>query len=136
MFIITVQVPPVKYARPDRPTRCPDCPGETFQRWGGRPKPVRDARLTEVWGYRYRCCRCHRTFRHYPEGVDLADQPQRLRGLVALMWGLGLSYCGLVRVLVALGVGLERMSAWRDVQEAAEQPGMHNALLLSGTRLA
>jgi hypothetical protein len=24
--------------------------------------------------YRYRCCSCRRTFRHYPEGVDRADQ--------------------------------------------------------------
>jgi transposase-like protein len=73
-----------------------------------------------VWVYRYRCCQCHKTFRHYPEGVDPADQTQRLRVLVTLLWVLGVSCRGVVRVLSALGVGLERMSAWRDVQAAAE----------------
>jgi len=120
MSIITLQVPKVNYSRLDRPTHCPHCPGETFQRWGGVSKPVRDPHLVEVWVYRYRCCRCQRTFRHYPEGVDQADQTQRLVTLVGVMWVLGVSYRGLVRVLTSLGVSLERMSAWRDVQAAAE----------------
>jgi len=120
MSSILLQVPKVKYARDDRPSRCPHCPGETFQRWGGVAKAVRDPHLSEVWVYRYRCCQCHTTFRHYPEGVSWADQTQRLVTLVALLWVLGVSYRGVVRFLAALGVGLERMSAWRDVQAAAE----------------
>jgi transposase-like protein len=126
MSIITLQIPEVKYARLDRPARCPYCPGETFQRWGGVSKPVRDPHLSEVWVYRYRCCRCKRTFRHYPQGVGPADQTQRLATLVALLWVLGVSYRGLVRFLAALGVSLERMSAWRDVQAQAERLARQN----------
>jgi hypothetical protein len=75
---------------------------------------VRNPHLTEVWVYRNRCCQCHRTFRIYPAGVTPADQTQRLTTLAALMWVLGLSYRGVVRVLSSLGVSLERMSAWWD----------------------
>ena len=120
MSIITLQVPKVKSFRSDRPTQCPYCPGSIFQRWGGVGKGVRDPHLSEVWVYRYRCCGCRRTFRHYPEGVDRADQTQRLRILAAIGWSLGLSYRGLVKFLSALGINLERMSGWRDVQAQAE----------------
>jgi hypothetical protein len=37
-------------------------------------KAVRDTRARKIRVYRYRCCRCKRTFRHYPEGVTRADQ--------------------------------------------------------------
>jgi hypothetical protein len=39
---ILFQVPKDKYARDDRPSRCPHCPGVTFQRWGGLAKAVQD----------------------------------------------------------------------------------------------
>lgn len=121
MSIVILQVPDVKANREERPTKCRYCTGETFQRWGKVIKPVRDSQLRRVEVYRYRCCRCHRTFRYYPEGVDKADQTQRMRALAALFWGLGLSYRSLEIVLGAFQVDLSRMSAWRDVQERAEE---------------
>lgn len=71
--------------------------------------------------YRYKCCSCKRTFRHYPEGVDRADQTQRLRKLATLCWKLGLSYRGIEMVMSAFGVKISRMSAWRDVQEEVQR---------------
>jgi len=56
MSIGTLQLPDVKYDAEKRPGRCPYCTGETFQRWGGNAKQVKDPRLGEVWVYRYRCC--------------------------------------------------------------------------------
>jgi transposase-like protein len=123
MSIMTLQVPPVKSICDNRPTQCPYCPGQIFQRWGGLGKAVRDPHLKEVWIYRYRCCGCKRTFRQYPQGVDRADQTQRLRILVAIGWSLGLSYRGLVAFLGLVGVSLERMSGWRDVQAQADTVG-------------
>jgi len=82
---------------------------------------VRDVHLGEVWVYRYRCCRCRRTFRHYPMGVDRASQTQRMRALAAIGWVLGMSYRGLSTFLGGLGVILGRMSEWRDVQQWARQ---------------
>jgi len=49
--------------------------------------------------------------------VDQAQQTQRLRKLAALCWILGLSYRGIAAVFAAFGVGISRMSAWRDAQE-------------------
>ncbi len=121
MSIVILQVPEVKYSQAERPKRCPYCPGETFQRWGGTRKAVRDPHLKETWIYRYQCCRCKRTFRHYPQGIGRSSQTSRMKALVAIGWTLGLSYRGLVALYEAFGAKIERMSAWRDVQEHARQ---------------
>ena len=120
MSIVVLKLPEVK-EEARRPSRCPVCKGETFQRWGGQVKQVRDPYVKEVVVYRYRCCACRHTFRHYPEGVDQAQQTQRLRRLAALSWMLGLSYRGLVGLFEVFRTELSRMSAWRDVQAWAEQ---------------
>ncbi len=80
-----------------------------------------DPHLREVWIYRYRCCRCRRTFRHYPVGIDRARQTARMRALAAIGWILGMSYRGSCRYLSAFGITLSRMSIWRDVQQRAAQ---------------
>lgn len=120
MSIVILKLPEVK-EEAGRPSRCPVCKGETFQRWGGQEKRVRDPYVKQVVVYRYRCCACRHTFRHYPEGVDQSQQTQRLRRLAALSWMLGLSYRGLVGLFEVFRTDLSRMSAWRDVQEWAEQ---------------
>ena len=96
MPIVTLQLPDVNRKTEVRPHEFPYCSGETFQRWGKVPKPVRDNRYRSVQVYRYPCCSCRRTFRHYPQGVDRADQTQMMRKLVALGWVLGMSLRGVV----------------------------------------
>jgi transposase-like protein len=120
MTIVTLQLPEVKYSQTERPSHCPYCEGKTFQRWGGNSKRVRDPHLGEVWVYRYRCCSCGRTFRHYPVGIDRGSQTQRMRALAAIGWMLGMSYRGLSNFL-SVWVELGRMSIWRDVQQRAKQ---------------
>jgi transposase-like protein len=119
MSIVVLQLPDVKPSTETRPKACPHCQGETFQRWGKVNKSVKDNRIDQVGVYRYRCNHCRRTFRHYPEGVDRADQTQRLRKLAAICWVLGLSLRGVGVVLTAFGVSLSHMSVWRDMQEQA-----------------
>ena len=119
MPIVLLQLPDVKRKTEIRPQECPYCGGETFQRWGKVRKPVRDNRYRSVQVYRYRCCSCRRTFRHYPVGVDRADQTQRLRKLVALGWVLGMSLRGVVTFMSAFGVSVSHMTVWRDMQEEA-----------------
>jgi hypothetical protein len=79
--------------------------------------------LSNVQVYRYRCCSCHRTFRDYPEGVDRADQTQRLRKLAAIYWVLGMSLRATQIALSAFGIKISPMTVWRDLQEQAEQLG-------------
>lgn len=119
MSIVTLQVPAVKYCCERRPSRCPYCSGETFQRWGGVAKRVSDPQLGEVWVYRYRCCRCRRTFRHYPVGIERGRQTARMRALAAIGWIFGMSYRCCSRYLSGFGLTLSRMSIWRDVQQRA-----------------
>ena len=119
MSIIVLQLPDVKIKTESRPGKCPNCKGETFQRWGMGHKPIRDSQRRSVQVYRYRCCQCKRTFRHYPLGVDRADQTQRLRKLAAICWVMGLSLRGVSMILGAFGVKLCHMTVWRDLEEAA-----------------
>ncbi len=121
MSIVVLKLPDVKLKSETRPKKCPYCSGETFQGWGQINKPVRDNQFHTVQVHRYRCCSCHRTFRHYPPGVDRADQSQRLRKLAALCWVLGLSYRGIAAVFAVFGVGISCMTAWRDAQAEARQ---------------
>lgn len=120
MTIVVLSLPEVKRKTEIRPKVCRYCQGATFQRWGKNIKPVRDNRHRTVTVYRYRCCHCKRTFRHYPVGIDSADQTDRLRKLVALFWVLGMSLRGVCMALSAFGVRLSHMSVWRDIQEQAE----------------
>jgi len=121
MTILVLKLPDVKRKTEERPKRCPYCRGETFQRWGQVSKPVRDPHCRRVQIYRYCCCRCRRTFRHYPEGTSRADQTKRLQVLAVLCWTFGMSYRKVSLILSALGMRLCCMSVWRDAQAQAEQ---------------
>jgi transposase-like protein len=120
MPIVVLQLPNVKRKSETRPRYCPNCQGETFQRWGKVGKPVRDHRCRNVQVYRYCCCHCHHTFRYYPQGVDRADQTLRLRKLVVIYWVLGMSLRSVVLALSPFAVQLSHMSVWRDLQEEAD----------------
>src|SRR5512135_1001937 len=126
MAIVVLKLPDVKRVQAERPQRCPYCAGETFQRWGQVRKPVRDVRCRAVWVYRYRCCHCRRTFRHYPPGVSRADQTERLKSWAVICWTLGLSHRGVSRILSGLNRRLSPMSVWRDAQEQAERLRQQN----------
>lgn len=121
MSIVVLKLPDVKSEADHRPQACPSCQGEILQRWGGRLRRIRDPHVRWVMVYRYRCCSCRHMFRHYPAGIDPAQQSQRLRKLAALCWVLGLSYRGIAAVFAVFRVEISRMSAWRDAQELAQQ---------------
>ena len=125
MSIVVLKLPAVKRQREARPKTCPYCARETFQRWGGVNKPVKDIWVRNVKVYRYRCCHCHRTFRHYPEGNTNADQTERLRTFAILLWTLGLSYRASSLILSGLKVCVSHMTIWRDVQEEAQKIKKH-----------
>jgi transposase-like protein len=120
MAIVILQLPEVNNIEENRPQKCPYCTGDTFQRWGGRVRKVKDPQIKEVVVYRYRCCRCKRTFRHNPKGVSRAQQSERMKKLAAISWSRGLSHRGVSLILTAFGLTLSHMSSWRDVQAAGE----------------
>lgn len=121
MAIVVLKLPDVKRQREERPQQCRYCEGNTFQRWGRVNKPVKDIRVRNVKVYRYRCCGCKRTFRHYPEGTTPADQTERLRLFAILLWTLGLSHRASSLILSGLQVVVSHMLIWWDVQAEAEK---------------
>ena len=118
---IVLQLPSIKRIKTERPTSCPYCQGETFQRWGSVKKQVKDTKVRSVKVYRYRCTSCERTFRDYPEGIDRAIQSDRMRLVAMLCWSFGMSYRKVEVMVSWFGVKLSRMSSWRDVQAEAER---------------
>lgn len=126
MTIVVLKLPNVKQKTEERPRKCCYCEGETFQRWGQVSKPVKDIRVRHVKVYRYKCCHCKRTFRHYPEGNTNANQTERLRLFAIVLWRLGLSYRGASLILSGLQVRLSFMTIWRDVQEEAKHINKRN----------
>ena len=121
MSIVVLKLPKVKRKTENRPSQCPYCKGETFQRWGQVNKPVKDVSVRTVKVYRYRCCQCGKTFRHYPEGSSRADQTERLRLFAVILWKLGLSYRASSLILSGLNVLVSFMTIWRDVQVEVQQ---------------
>ena len=117
MTIVLLQLPEVKRLEEKRPQKCPYCAGETFQRWGGRVRKIKDPQIKEVIVYRYRCCSCGRTFRHNPQGITRGHQSERMKKLAAISWSRGLSHRGVSLILTAFGILLSHMSSWRDVQK-------------------
>lgn len=119
---IQVRLPKVKPDEYEIPETCPHgCGGTYFQPHGqqGHIKPLRDPQHSEVTVYRYRCVDCGRTFRVYPKGVlPGAQQSARLKGMVVLLYVLGLSYGAIEDFLWALGCGISKTLAYYDVQEA------------------
>jgi transposase-like protein len=117
---IRLVVPDVNAFPTDRPRSCRYCKGVILHRHATLKKPIKDHRVTQVEAHRYKCACCHRTFRHYPQGVTPKDQSLRTVVLAALMYALGLSCSAASHVLKALGVDISNMSVWRDAQEAGE----------------
>lgn len=126
MSIVVLKLPDVKRKREARPKECRYCEGTTFQCWGQVNKPVKDVQVRNVKVYRYRCCHCKRTFRHYPQGNTKADQTERLRLFAVLLWTLGLSHRASSLILSGLKVTLSHITIWRDVQQEAEQVKRRN----------
>jgi transposase-like protein len=84
-------------------------------------KPVRDTRHSQVTVHRYRCLKCHRTFRVYPPGVSPAQQSDTLKGLSVLLYVLGLSYQGVADLLEALQYPLSKSTVYQNVQAAGQR---------------
>lgn len=119
MAIITLRLTPVNTHPEDRPRGCRHCGSAVLQKWGTVTKPVRDSQLEHVIVQRYYCTQCRRTFRHYPQGIERADQSQRLQQLAALCWQFGFSTRNVSGLFNAFRVALAHMSVWRDVQKRA-----------------
>jgi len=88
-----------------KPEKCPykKCEGKHFKLRQEVKKAVRDSKYTEVRAKIYKCMKCKRTFRVYPQGIQAAHVSQRLKGMAVMLYILGLSYGGRAIMMEALG---------------------------------
>jgi len=101
-------------------TGCPSagCGGQHVQHWQAVPKPLRATVPREVIAHRYRCVRCGRTFRVYPEGVTHDQTSARLKGVAVMFYVLGMSYGAVATALSTLGWPLSKVAVYNTVQAA------------------
>jgi transposase-like protein len=132
--LILPQVKPTVFVKP---VVCPHegCAGTHFEHHQEVEKALKDTAYQSVCAHRYRCLRCKRTFRVYPEGVTRAQSSQRVKGLSVMLYLLGLSYGATSLALEALGVYMCKTSVYGAVQAAAEKvPGMKRHEVFGGVR--
>jgi len=117
---LSVILPPVQPAVYPDVAGCAyaGCGGRHVQHWQAVPKPLRDTQFTQVVAQRYRCVRCGRTFRVYPQGVTHDQTSARLKGVAVMFYVLGMSYGAVASALNALGWPLSRVAVYNAVQEA------------------
>ena len=119
------------------PLVCPhdNCEGTHFQHHQEVCKAVRDTVYDQVRVHRYKCLRCGRTFRVYPEGVSHAQASQRVTGLAVMLYLLGLSYGAVSLAMEALGVYMCKSRVYDAVQAVAERvPGLKRAEVFAAVR--
>jgi DNA-directed RNA polymerase subunit RPC12/RpoP len=101
----------------ERPTHCPYCGSEVFQRWGATLKNLQDTDLQTIENFRYHCSGCGHTFRNDSQTDNRTNLTQRIRKLAGLTWALGLSSREVVDVFKEVGFELNHMTVWRDGHE-------------------
>jgi transposase-like protein len=132
--LILPRVEPMEFKVPGV---CPHkgCQGRHFDHHQEVEKPLKDTMYEAVLAHRYRCLRCGRTFRVYPQGVTHAQTSQRVKGLAVLLYLLGLSYGAVSLALEALGAYMAKSSVYEAVQAAAQKvPGMKRQEVFAGIR--
>ena len=117
---LTLILPPVQPDVYPAVAGCPyvGCGGQHVQHWQAVPKPLRDTQVPEVVAQRYRCVRCGRTFRVYPQGVRHDQTSARLKGVAVMFSVLGMSYGAVAIALRALGWPLSKVAVYYAVQKA------------------
>jgi transposase-like protein len=100
-------------------------------------KALNDTVYPRVMARRYKCLRCGRTFRVYPQGVTRAQTSKRVKGLAVMLYLLGLSYGAVSLALEALGTYLSKTTVYEAVQAASERvPGMKRREVFAGLKTA
>lgn len=142
---LSVRISPVEPGLYELPKRCPhsNCDGQHFTKHQDHcAKAIRDPKHEAVEAQRYRCLRCRRTFRVYPQGVSQAQQSDALRAFSVLLYVLGLSYGGVSDALDALqtllgkALFLSKTTVYRNVQASGQETRrLRRAWLQQGRRI-
>lgn len=134
--LVLPEVQPTKIVPP---SICPHegCRGTHFRLHQRVSKLLNDMVYRGVVVERYRCLRCRRTFRVYPQGVSRDQSSSRVKIMAAMLYQLGLSYGATSLALGALGAYMCKSRVYGAVQEIAEKaPGLRRRGIVEGVRIS
>jgi len=121
---LRLNIPRVDPTAIESPEACPneDCDGQYFKPHQQRcEKRLRDLEYDRVNAMRWKCLRCGRTHRVYPEGVSDAERSDRFIAAGVMLYLLGINYRGVEDFLTTLRHPVDHVTVYRDVQEAGEK---------------
>jgi transposase-like protein len=127
---LSVRLPKLDPTSIQPPTSCPLKNRTTRRRCIGKHfklhqvhavKPLRDLKHTQVPCQRYRCLKCQRTFRVYPQGISRDQFSAPLKALTVLLYVLGLSYQGVTDLCESLLHPVSKTAVYHHVQAAGQR---------------
>jgi DNA-directed RNA polymerase subunit RPC12/RpoP len=100
-----------------RPSHCPRCGHVGMGRHRISRRPVVDLKVTEVEVVQYRCWRCKASLTVTPPGLGHDRRhSERTKVMSVVLWGLGLSYEDVARVMKGVGTPISDVGALLNVR--------------------
>jgi hypothetical protein len=100
-----------------RPSHCPRCGWAGMGRHRSQRRPVVDLKVNEVEVVQYQCGKCGASVTITPPGLQPdCRHSDRTKVLSVVLWGLGLSYADVERVMKGLGVPISDVGALLNVR--------------------
>lgn len=105
-----------------RPAACPRC-GRAGMGWHrGLPRPVTDLKVGEVQVVQYQCEGCGASLTVTPPGLQPGCRhSERTKALSVVLWGLGLSYRDVERVMKGMGLPISHVAVILNVRAMGAQ---------------
>lgn len=100
-----------------RLSHCPGCGRAGMGRRRMHRRPVVDLKVTQVEVVQYQCWRCKASVTVTPPGVGPDRRhSERTKVMSVVVWGLGLSYAAVARVMKGLGVPISDVGVLLNVR--------------------
>ena len=130
--------PDVATATDDRPRKCPRC-GRVGMNWHRRRgRPLVDLKVEQVQVVQYQCEGCGASVTVCPPGVKpRCRHSARTKAISVVLWGLGLSYQNVSRLMKALGMAISDVGVLKNVRAmGAVAMAKQKRLAAAGPRVA
>jgi DNA-directed RNA polymerase subunit RPC12/RpoP len=113
--------PEVSAATEERPARCPRCGHFGMGRHRTSQRPLTDLKVSAVSLVQYQCGACGKSVTIYPPGVpEGCRHSSRTKVLSVVLWGLGLSYENVSRLMKALTLPISNVGVLENVRALGE----------------
>jgi hypothetical protein len=97
-----------------KPKSCPTCGGHAQQQWDRFTQPIKENTSKGMVIKRYRCVKCGKIFRDYPNDQKSSLYNHGIRSLIALLSALGMEDHQIINVFQEYGIHLSDVNLWRE----------------------